>query len=246
MACPALPCLCSGGGASLVGSAALLPGPNLDRRRPLPLPCLPQEAMRLVPVSGGTVRVSPDRPLRLGGHTIPAGVEILLAVHGELEVQLGCLLLPCWLAESEWENGLALPAHPPLEGPPLSPALPPAALMNCERYWDRPSEFLPERWEEDQAEYWLGDAPGKGPAKQQAGVAAAAGAAADGFQLVDDEEALRVSGKEEARRSPLAAGRLRQEQAAGGPCMFGMAFGPLPCQNHEQPVGRYRCWCCCR
>jgi cytochrome P450 len=39
--------------------------------------------MRLVPVSGGTMRVSPDKPLVLGGHTIPAGVEILLAVHGE-------------------------------------------------------------------------------------------------------------------------------------------------------------------
>lgn len=36
-----------------------------------------------MPVSGGTMRVSPDKPLVLGGHTIPAGVEILLAVHGE-------------------------------------------------------------------------------------------------------------------------------------------------------------------
>lgn len=29
-----------------------------------------------------------------------------------------------------------------------------AALHNSERHWDRPSEFLPERWEEPQAESW--------------------------------------------------------------------------------------------
>jgi hypothetical protein len=48
-----------------------------------------KEAMRMVPVSGGTVRVSPDRPVVLGGHTIPAGVQILLAVHGEVATGRG-------------------------------------------------------------------------------------------------------------------------------------------------------------
>jgi hypothetical protein len=29
-----------------------------------------------------------------------------------------------------------------------------AALHNCERQWERPEEFRPERWEDPQAEYW--------------------------------------------------------------------------------------------
>ncbi len=45
--------------------------------------------MRLVPVSGGTMRVSPDRPLQLGQYTVPAGVEIILAVHREPGQLLG-------------------------------------------------------------------------------------------------------------------------------------------------------------
>ncbi|KAI3424890.1 hypothetical protein D9Q98_008274 [Chlorella vulgaris] len=118
-----------------------------------------KEAMRLVPVSGGTMRVSPDKPLVLGGHTIPAGVEILLAVHG---------------------------------------------LMNCEHYWHRPSEFLPERWEEPQAEYWLGGSSSKPGAAH-----GACASGAEGFEMLEDEEALAAgldATRPPKRFLPFAAG----------------------------------------
>jgi fatty acid synthase len=79
-----------------------------------------------------------------------------------------------------------------------------AALHNCERQWERPEEFRPERWEDPQAEYWLGGGAAGGNARGGGG-----GASGQGLELLEDEEALRVDAARPPKRFMPFAGGVR-------------------------------------